>query len=255
MNAPHTETVATASGGVFVSDLHLFSPRSDADYIPAELAATSSDDRCIVLGGDIFDFRWSIRGSHELTLAAAVHWLEELLERTGLAHIRFIPGNHDSHPEFLQLLTQLSQREPRFEWYEHHFQLGNTLFLHGDILDARGNLSSYREKFHHEHPQTGFKHTLYDGVVALRLHKLVPLLRHRPKLTCQRLLGLVDSLPPVSERPVERVYFGHTHAPIFGHEARGIRFFNPGAALKHMRAHPQYFEFDQPVALHARVSQ
>lgn len=252
MNVDPTETIATASGGVFVSDLHLFSPRSDAAYVPDKLAETKTADRCIVLGGDIFDFRWSVRGSHELTLAAAVHWLEELLERTEQAHIRFIPGNHDCHPEFLHLLTQLAQREPRFDWYEHHFQLGDTLFLHGDILDARGNLNSYRAKFHHEHPQTGFNHKLYDGVVALRLHKLVPLVRHRPELTCRRLLSLIGTLPAASEIPAGRIFFGHTHAPVLGHESQGIRFYNPGAALKHMLSRPQYFEFDQPIALEKR---
>lgn len=249
MNKPQPETVATTSGGVFVSDLHLFSPRSDASHIPELLEQTGDSDRCIVLGGDIFDFRWSIRGSHQLTLAAAINWLEELLERTGQAHLRFIPGNHDCHPEFLQLLTQLAQQRPRFEWFEHHFQLGNSLFLHGDILDAKGNLQSYRARFHHEHPQTGFKHRLYDGVVALRLHKLVPLLRHRPELTCRRLLALIATLPISQQNAVEKIFFGHTHAPIFGHQSHGIRFYNPGAALKHMRAHPQTFEFDSPVEL------
>ena len=66
--------------GVFVSDLHLFSPRSAAQAVPDQLAQVSAADQCIVLGGDIFDFRWSIRGSHELTLSAAIHWLEELLD-------------------------------------------------------------------------------------------------------------------------------------------------------------------------------
>ncbi len=249
MNEPHTEIIGAASGGVFVSDLHLFSPRSDADDIPKILEETQTADRYIVLGGDIFDFRWSIRGSHERTLAAAVQWLEELLERTGQAHVRFIPGNHDCHPEFLHLLQQLSERNERFQWYPHHFQIGNSLFLHGDILDARGDLANYRAKFHHEQPQTEFKHGLYDGVVALRLHKLVPLLRHRPDLTCKRLNTLLGNLTVDSETPVERIYFGHTHAPVFGHESQGIQYYNPGAALKHMRSHPQYFEFDQPIAI------
>ncbi len=236
-------------GGVFVSDLHLFSPRSAAHAIPGLLAQTTTSDQCIVLGGDIFDFRWSIRGSHDLTLAAAVEWLEVLLANTGEAHLRFVPGNHDCHPEFLELLTQLANRNSRFEWYEHHFQIGNALFLHGDVLDARGSLSSYRARFHHEHPQTGFKHRLYDLAVGLRLHQLVPLLRHRPKLTCQRLRLLIDDLPTATTPPYERVYFGHTHAPIFGFESQNIRYYNPGAALKHMQAHPHRFEFDSPTPL------
>ncbi len=231
-------------GGVFVSDLHLFSPRSAADAIAEQLAQTNACDQCIVLGGDIFDFRWSIRGSHDLTLAAAIEWLEELLANSGEAQVRFIPGNHDCHPEFLQLLTELANRRGRFDWHDHHFQIGDALFLHGDVLDAKGNLSNYRARFHHEHPQTGFKHGLYDVVVGLRLHKLVPLLRHRPQLTCRRLRLLIDSLPAASQTPFERVFFGHTHAPMSGFESQNVRYYNPGAALKHMQAHPQQFEFE-----------
>ena len=74
-------------------------------------------------------------------------------------------------------------------------------------------------------------------------------MRHRPKLTCRRLLGLIETLPVASEIPLQRIFFGHTHAPVLGYESQGIRFFNPGAALKHMRSHPLYFEFDQPVPL------
>jgi UDP-2,3-diacylglucosamine pyrophosphatase LpxH len=243
MNSPHRETPAVRSG-VFVSDLHLFSPRSAAGMIPEQLARITAGDQCIVLGGDIFDFRWSIRGSHDLTLAAAIDWLQELLEQTGEAQIRFVPGNHDCHPQFLELLAQLSSREQRFDWHEHHFQIGDALFLHGDVLDARGSLANYRSRFHHEHPQTDLKHRMYDIVVGLRLHKLVPLVRHRPDMTCRRLRQLIDSLPPASTVPVERVFFGHTHAPVFGFESQNVRYFNPGAALKHMRAHPQHFEFD-----------
>lgn len=236
-------------GGVFISDLHLFSPRSAADAIPHHLASIRQADQCIVLGGDIFDFRWSIRGSHTLTLVAAVQWLEELLASTGDAHIRFLPGNHDCHPEFLELLTQLAERNGRFAWHEHHFQLGDALFLHGDVLDARGSLDRYRAKFHHEHPQTDLKHRMYDVVVEMRLHKLVPLVRHRPQLTCRRLRLLIDGLQMTSDSPLERVFFGHTHAPMFGYHCESVRYYNPGAALKHMRAHPQHFEFPTPATL------
>jgi UDP-2,3-diacylglucosamine pyrophosphatase LpxH len=245
MNSSQLEPPAVRSG-VFVSDLHLFSPRSAAGMIPEQLSQIAAGDQCIVLGGDIFDFRWSIRGSHDLTLAAAIEWLHELLEQTGEAQIRFVPGNHDCHPQFLELLTKLSSCERRFGWHEHHFQLGDALFLHGDVLDARGSLANYRSRFHHEQPQTDMKHRLYDVVVGLRLHKLVPLLRHRPEITCRRLRQLIDALPPASTTPFERVFFGHTHAPVFGFESQNVRYFNPGAALKHMQAHPQHFEFEVP---------
>lgn len=242
-------------GGVFISDLHLFSPRSAADAIPEQLASLQGADQCIVLGGDIFDFRWSIQGSHSRTLDAAVKWLETLLANTGQAHVRFVPGNHDCHPEFLELLNDLASSDSRFGWHEHHFQIGDALFLHGDVLDARGSLARYRAKFHHEHPQTDLKHRMYDVVVEMRLHKLVPRLRHRPQLTCRRLRQLIESLPSASATPYERVFFGHTHAPMFGYSSQNVRYYNPGAALKHMQAYPQKFEFPAPALLMDNLSQ
>ncbi len=255
MPPPTSHLTPTIHRGLFISDLHLFSPRSDAAHIPEQLAQINTADQCLVLGGDIFDFRWSIRGSHELSLVAAVHWLEELLTNTGDAHIRFLPGNHDCHPEFLARLAELAQREPRFDYREHHLQLGDTLFLHGDVLDARGNLATYRAKFHHEEPQTDVKHRLYDMAVSIRLHKLVPLLRHRPEVTSRRLRLLIEALRLAEPATFKRVFFGHTHAPIFGHQSQGIQYYNPGASLKHMRSFPQRFEFDNPVPIVARLSE
>jgi len=249
MNSPPTHPTPAIRSGLFVSDLHLFSPRSDAAHIPQQLAHVNAADQCLVLGGDIFDFRWSIRGSHELTLVAAIHWLEELLANTGDAHIRFLPGNHDCHPEFLARLAELSQLEPRFDYSEHQLQHGDALFLHGDVLDARGSLAKYRAKFHHEEPQTNVKHRMYDLAVGIRLHKLVPLLRHRPEVTSRRLRLLIEALHLATPATFKRVFFGHTHAPVFGHQSQSVRYHNPGAALKHMRSFPQPFEFDNPVSI------
>ncbi len=43
----------------FVSDLHLFANRSDAHRYLEEIALAASQAEAFVLGGDIFDFRWS----------------------------------------------------------------------------------------------------------------------------------------------------------------------------------------------------
>ncbi len=245
MNSRKPEAQAGVRGGVFVSDLHLFSPRSAAGGILHQLSAVRSSDRCIVLGGDIFDFRWSDQGSHAQTMQAATQWLENLLANTGQAQIRFLAGNHDCHPDFFERLRSLAEQETRFGWCEHHLQIGNSLFLHGDILDSRGALNSYRKRFHHSRPQTGLKQQLYNAVVGMRLHKLVPAVRHRQGITCSRLRACVMQMPLQATESLERVFFGHTHVPVFGFKSQGIRFYNPGAALKHMRAHPQSFEFEK----------
>ncbi|MBX3438851.1 MAG: hypothetical protein KF861_15270, partial [Planctomycetaceae bacterium] len=62
----------------FVSDLHLFANRSRADrYLEAIERAADAADLCI-LGGDIFDFRWSTLPSTEATVESAVAWLRAL---------------------------------------------------------------------------------------------------------------------------------------------------------------------------------
>ena len=43
----------------FVSDLHLFANRSNAHRYLEEIALAASQAEVFVLGGDIFDFRWS----------------------------------------------------------------------------------------------------------------------------------------------------------------------------------------------------
>jgi DNA repair exonuclease SbcCD nuclease subunit len=250
------DIVPAVNSGVFVSDLHLFSPRSAADRVHRQLSEFCNADQCIVLGGDIFDFRWSDRGSRQETLQAAREWLEELLVGTGNSQVLFLPGNHDCDAEFLLGLSQLAAKEPRFHCYDHHAQIGDSLFLHGDILDAKGavqGLSAYRSKFQHAHPQPQISHRAYDLAVGMRVHKLVPLLRHPPQLTCQRLWDMIQTLPLERDLKVQRVFFGHTHVPIHGLELAEVEFYNPGASLRHMQSHFQRFDFDAPTKLADRT--
>ncbi len=234
------------STGVFVSDFHLFSPRSDKSLDVIELLRPyRSTDNLIVLGGDVFDFRWSDRGSFEKTLTAAKKWLSDLLEATGQSRIHYLLGNHDCHTNFARELENLASREPRFAWSQHHWQLGNNLFLHGDILDSGSleGVASYRSKFQSEETRSWFAHRAYDLVVMLRLHRTVPGLRHKPAETCKLLARAIPDLDKIESQQVKRVYFGHTHVRIDGLEYNGIRFFNPGAALKHVPFEPVEFEF------------
>lgn len=223
--------------GVFLSDLHLFSPRSRAGDATDELAQYQGADQCVVLGGDIFDFRWSDRGDLQATLRATHAWLEGLLAKTKDCRIVFLPGNHDCHPAFLEQLEHFAQNEARFSWHAHTLQIGDCVFLHGDILDAgenEGHLNTYRQKFHHETKQSQIAHRSYDAVVAMRVHKLIPKIRHRPAATCARLSKILGSVASIKLESTRRVFFGHTHNPVRGLHHNGKQFFNPGAALKHM---------------------
>lgn len=231
--------------GIFISDLHLFSSRSDPTKIPNAAMKRRPGDECVVLGGDIFDFKWSQHGGLGSTTKIALDWLQELLERTGEGKIIYLPGNHDCHPEFLRRLEDLSASHTRFSMQEHHCQIGDCLFLHGDILDAGvedGSLLAYRSKFHHVEPKPAVLHRFYDLAVLARVHKAVPHLRHRPSTTCEHLLASLDTFEIPDRNRVRKVFFGHTHVAIEGLVVGATTFHNPGAALKHVRFQASEFK-------------
>ena len=104
----------------------------------------------LVLGGDIFDFRWSRHEELSQSLSEVFNWLEALLEHYPHLRIAYVLGNHDcllaSQPEFHRFPNTFVQ----FTWEEHQFGIGDQLFLHSDILDAGENLTQlglYRQRF------------------------------------------------------------------------------------------------------------
>jgi UDP-2,3-diacylglucosamine hydrolase len=231
--------------GVFVSDLHLFSPRSAAAGLDDQIAAYREAHECIILGGDIFDFKWSTHSHWRATLAAADQWLRDLLDKSGESQIVYLAGNHDCHPEFLEQLDRLAKKAERLSWHPHAAQLGDCLFLHGDVLDAGASLQqlgAYRERYQHTSAQPDFLHRSYDAAVAMRIHKWLPKLHHRQEKTVDKLGRLLlELLPDDSLRTTDRVYFGHTHNPIRGRRKADRIFYNPGSALKHMAFVPLEF--------------
>lgn len=237
----------------FLSDLHLLSPRSLAQKCMPAIEGACRDSRLIVLGGDIFDFRWATLGGHQASLAAARHWLQNLLARHEHATIVYVMGNHDSHPDMQTMLEELSRAQDHFLWRSESYQVADCLFCHGDILDAgsQTNLSTYRSRFQHERQASRAAHGLYNAAVAMRLHRTIPKLFHRPRATCTRLRELLQINAHSSESNsarVQRVFFGHTHVPIYELPLGEITYFNPGAALRHMNFAPIQFEIAADVA-------
>jgi predicted MPP superfamily phosphohydrolase len=212
----------------------------------SSIEAACSESELIVLGGDIFDFRWATLGGHMASLRAGRLWLNELLKKNPHARIVYILGNHDSHPDMQRLLEDLAEKSGRLQWYAESYQLGDCLFCHGDILDAggQGRLAGYRRKFHHERQASRAAHGAYEVLVAMRLHRTIPTLFHRPRATCMRLSELLNLTPYADHSKVQRVFFGHTHIPIYELPLGTIQFFNPGAALRHLNFAPIQFEID-----------
>lgn len=231
--------------GVFLSDLHLFSRRSANLDVSSLVDDYRRADQCIILGGDIFDFRWSTIGDLESTFETACTWFEELLANTGDCQVVFLPGNHDCQLPFLNRVQQIAATNQRFTVHQHHLRLADCLFLHGDILDAGTTLEDlerYRRKFDHAQPKPSYMHRLYDVAVALRMHRIIPRYVHLPRATCERLVRTLENLEAIDVTGVRRVFFGHTHVAIDGFKLADRCFFNPGAGLKHMRIQPHPFE-------------
>ncbi len=228
--------------GVFVSDLHVFSGRSVGETLPSELPLAYPDANLLILGGDIFDFKWSALGEKG-TLVAAEKWLLTLLEQWQ-GKVMFLAGNHDCLPRFFDVMGNVAHRCDRFTWHDHQVQIGDALFLHGDLLDAGHHVSmlaDYRYKFHPTTTQSTLSRKAYSAIVAMRLHRMAPKMRHRQVQTCQKLYNF---LPQLVEKPslIRRVYYGHTHVSVVGREFQGVRFYNPGAALRHLAFKPIQFE-------------
>lgn len=228
--------------GVFVSDLHVFSGRSVGETLPNELHVAFPNANLLVLGGDIFDFKWSPMGEEE-TLVEAEKWLMTMLDQWQ-GKVMFLAGNHDCLPKFFERLEAVARRCDRFSWHDHQVQLGDAVFLHGDMLDAGNHLSmlaDYRYKFHPTASQTPLSRRAYSAIVAMRLHRMAPKLRHRQLQTCQKLYNLLPQLVE-SPKAVRRVFYGHTHVTVPGREFQGVKFYNPGAAVRHIAFKPIQFE-------------
>jgi len=245
-NSADLSPVAPGRKGVFVSDLHVFRGRSKGESLPGELQGAYPESNLLVLGDDIFDFKWSSMGEAG-TLLAAEKWLASLLDQWR-GDVVFLAGNHDCSLKFFGVLSQFALHCERFTWHRHHLHLGDAVFLRGDVLDAGHDVSkldSYRNKFDRKSSQSILSRRAYSAIVAMRIHRMAPKMRHRELKTCQKLLGLLPQLVKMPHK-IRRVFFGHTHVAVAGRELNGVTFYNPGAAVHHIAFKPIEFDVNEP---------
>ncbi len=221
------------SSFAFVSDLHLFASRSSAHtHFDALIQASRQSDRCI-LGGDIFDFRWSRYRTAEATADAAIGWLQEFLQSTGDCKVHFLLGNHDDHPLLHDRLPGLAANYPRFDWSRFYYRFGDTLFLHGDVADKKSSateLEEQRNRFKHG-SRSLLHHRLYDIVVRTNLHLLPPTAAYPKRKVARRILNYMNLIGQGADAGVRHVCFGHTHRPVDNYQLEGITFHNCGAPI------------------------
>ncbi|RLS51316.1 MAG: hypothetical protein DWH91_19550 [Planctomycetota bacterium] len=233
MSSHRSQTGGIATPVCFVSDLHLFSKRSRGHLIEDAILAAARRSRVCVLGGDIFDFKWSMLPSTEATLAAACLWLSQLATRVPECQFHFVLGNHDDHPSLVAQLPDLASQHANFRWDRFYYRMGDTVFLHGDAADRRMSherLELQRNLFSHTR-RRGWAHGLYSLVVRAQMHRIVPHAVYPRAIVAARLIKYLKEIGHGPEAGVRQVCFGHTHRPLDNYHRSGIDFHNGGAPI------------------------
>ena len=222
------------SHSYFISDLHLFSQRSRADRHIDAIFRAAACAHTMILGGDIFDFKWSTRSSVEDTAGAAVDWLTRLVEAHPGCTFHFVLGNHDSHPVFVEKLSAFADGRQHFSWHTYFVRLDDCLFLHGDVADRTMNqqqLAARRRRWESHARRGRFASGLYDVAIAARLHRAAAALVHRHRAVARRITSYLNDIGHGAHNGLKHVYFGHTHRQMAGFPYAGLTFHNGGAPI------------------------
>lgn len=233
--------------GAVLSDLHLFTNRSTAHRHLEEIHETAAASDLFIFNGDTFDFTWSKHPGFEKSVAAAIEWITELASAHSHCSFVFLLGNHDGIALFKEALAQLAETLPNLHWEPYHVQLGEKVFLHGDVFHAGttpGHLETYREQWDKPHR----KHRRFAGrVYWMAAHAGIPnvLTRLMTKRRCARkILSYLRDTLGGSAHEIREIYFGHTHRCFEDYEYRDRTFHNTGAALTRIRLSILQFEVD-----------
>ena len=230
--------------GLVISDLHLFSPRSEGNRLLSEITDEVTHSDVLVLNGDIFDFRWSELPDQSATISAAIDWVKELLENFQGESVHYILGNHDCLSAFTSRLEALARANPIFSCHEHSLILNRSLFLHGDcanrLMDGE-MLKRYRHAWSSHQQRGALSKTLYQLAdltgLSRRFHE-----QHFPEATTViRVAHHLDHVLPTWREDIDDVYFGHTHRPFTRHSHEGVLFHNTGSGIRGMGFQPLRF--------------
>ena len=236
VNSPLTDHPPTRVRLRVVSDLHLFSRRSQAeDYLPAIRAAADEAD-LFVLAGDTFDYKWAHQPCAESFADHAKDWLEDLVRGRPECQFSFLLGNHDHHPALISRLGQLSADLPNFAWDPWFLRYRSSIFLHGDVANGFATserLARFRQRCgKHKRRPGEFRNWIYDALIAARIHTCSGGVMFPAGRVARRIARYLDHIGQGAEVGTRDVFFGHTHRSLDGFEHGGMRFHNPGAPIK-----------------------
>ena len=225
-----------AATGCFISDLHLFSRRSEAPRYQRAIHLAAAGAPNFVLGGDIFDFRWSMLPSAQDTVDAALSWLDDLVGSHSHCQFHFVLGNHDCNLRFVGALEKYSRTRDNLLLHPFVLRQGNNVFLHGDAADhpqmCGERLARRRERWQHDEKRKGeVPNLFYDAAVRAGLHKLCGQVLNPRQKVARRLGEYLDRIGVGLEAGVKNVYFGHTHEALSNFEHGGLQFHNGGAPI------------------------
>lgn len=219
----------------FVSDLHMLSRRSQAPAHVAAIHDAASKAETFILGGDIFDFRWSTLPTADATVRHAMRWLDELVGSHPQCQFHFVQGNHDCNRRFTASLTAYTATRGNLAVHPFIMRLGKAVFLHGDAADhptmCPARLTHRREHWSRDESRSKVRHVLYDLAVTARLHRLAGKVAHPKRRAVHRILGYLSRIEHGPDQGIEHVYFGHTHDALENYQYRGVTFHNPGAPM------------------------
>lgn len=230
--------------GLVVSDLHLFSPRSEGSRLMAERIEEVSNADVLVLNGDVFDFRWSELPNQSATISAAIDWLNMLLDNFHGESVHYVLGNHDCLSAFTLQLDEIVQNHSKFSYHEHRLILNRSLFFHGDCANRNMDENMYKQyrrawNIHRQRGKVG--KTLYQIAdftgLSRRFHE-----QHFPQdATVERVAHYLDHILPAWREEIDDVFIGHTHRPFTSHTHEGVKFHNTGSGIRSMGFLPLSF--------------
>lgn len=219
----------------FVSDLHLFCRRFDGERVWDNLHNLSKRAAAVILGGDIFDFRWTTRPTIEQSANEAAGRLTQLIETNRGCRFHYLLGNHDHHQSFVPRLERLARDQSNFSYHPYYLRLGKSLFLHGDVAartTGAAELEKSRCRWLYVHKQGCVANWAYDWFVRASLHRLVYHVIFPRRAVARRILAYLDEIHEGAEHGVTDVFFGHTHLAMSHFEHGGVRFHNCGAPVR-----------------------
>jgi UDP-2,3-diacylglucosamine hydrolase len=219
----------------FVSDLHLFCRRFAGDRHWDELREVSKEATTVILGGDIFDFRWTALPTVEHSADRAIQMLESLVRENRECEFHYLLGNHDHHESFVGRLKRLAGDVSNLLQHPYYLRLGKGVFLHGDVATRRmgpEQLEKARRRWLHDRRRGRLANRAYDASVHVGLHRLAYRLAYPKNAVARRVLAYLGEVGHGPAAGVTDVYFGHTHIAMSAFAWNGVRFHNCGAPIR-----------------------